>query len=377
MLLVARKNLFSEHTRLAISVGGVALSVFLISLLLSLYRGWDEKVGQFVEQSNVDIWAGSEGMNDFITAASIVPLEGTELLDGFQEIKQWSPIVVRPMTGVKFQVGKPATALKKINLELIGYDTTTGIGGPLKIEEGKAAPGKDEVIIDEALGSRYGVKLNDVIEAGGQKWTVVGISSGGDFVSAQTMFVTLEQAQEALGMENQSTFLGIQVSDGTDAQAFADKIAQLQPGAIAFTREQFASQTRDVVLGDVLPILMIVLVLAFIVGLAVSGLTIYTATIEKAREFGIIKAVGFSNRYLYRLVFEQAIVTGALGFVIGIGLTFLFGPLAGKQVPQFVTLIRPTDLLLVFGATVIMSLAAGYVPVRRLAAIDPVAAFKA
>ncbi len=33
MLLVARKNLFSERIRLAISVGGVALSVFLISIL--------------------------------------------------------------------------------------------------------------------------------------------------------------------------------------------------------------------------------------------------------------------------------------------------------------------------------------------------------
>ena len=42
MLLVARKNLL-ERTRLAISVGGVALSVFLISLLLSLYRGWDSR----------------------------------------------------------------------------------------------------------------------------------------------------------------------------------------------------------------------------------------------------------------------------------------------------------------------------------------------
>ena len=61
MLLVARKNLFSEHTRLLISVGGVALSVFLISLLLSLYRGWDEKVGGFVENTNVDIWVGSIG----------------------------------------------------------------------------------------------------------------------------------------------------------------------------------------------------------------------------------------------------------------------------------------------------------------------------
>ncbi len=36
MLLVARKNLFSERIRLAISVGGVALSVFLIGILAQI-----------------------------------------------------------------------------------------------------------------------------------------------------------------------------------------------------------------------------------------------------------------------------------------------------------------------------------------------------
>jgi ABC-type lipoprotein release transport system permease subunit len=70
-------------------------------------------------------------------------------------------------------------------------------------------------------------------------------------------------------------------------------------------------------------------------------------------------------------------VTGALGFIIGIGLTLLFGPLAGDQVPQFVTLVLWYDVLAVFGATVLMALFASYVPLRRLAAIDPVAVFRA
>ncbi len=40
MLLVARKNLFSERIRLATSVGAAALSVYLIGILLSPYRAW-------------------------------------------------------------------------------------------------------------------------------------------------------------------------------------------------------------------------------------------------------------------------------------------------------------------------------------------------
>ena len=120
-----------------------------------------------------------------------------------------------------------------------------------------------------------------------------------------------------------------------------------------------------------------ILILAFIVGLAVSGLTIYTATVEKAREYGILKAVGFTNGYLYRVVFEQSLVIGMLGFLIGAGLTVAVGPFIEDLVPQFVMFVRWQDILLVAGITLLMALLAAYVPVRLLAAIDPVAVFKA
>ena len=61
MLLVARKNLLSERIRLAISVGGVALSVFLIGILLSHFRGWSEKVGEYVEMVPADLWVAADG----------------------------------------------------------------------------------------------------------------------------------------------------------------------------------------------------------------------------------------------------------------------------------------------------------------------------
>ena len=91
MLLVARKNLFSEKTRLAISVGGVALSVFLIGILLSLYRGWDEQVGGFVEQVPADLWVASDGTTDFLAAASVLPDALTAKLQISPEIDEVSP----------------------------------------------------------------------------------------------------------------------------------------------------------------------------------------------------------------------------------------------------------------------------------------------
>ncbi|MGH9196491.1 MAG: ABC transporter permease, partial [Acidimicrobiia bacterium] len=388
MLLVARKNLFSERTRLFISVGGVALSVFLISLLLSLYRAWDEKVGGFVENSNVDLWVASEGAEDFLTAASLLPTEGDEAdqagryLNAHGFVDEWSPMIVRLVQGVRVdKISETEEKLgTKMDIHFIGFDPTTRLGGPIEVVEGKDVPGPGEVIIDEKLSDRYGVDVGDTMRAGGRDWAVVGKSKGGDFVATQTVFVTHEEAQATLRMEGATTFFVIKVRAGQDPKALETDLeelaAQRQAPIIAITREEFAANTRERLTSIIRPVLFVVLGLAFIVGVAVAGLTIYTATIEKAREYGILKAVGFRNMYLYRLVFEQSAVTALLGFTVGLGLTLLLGPFASDFVPQFVLFTRWQDVLFVAGVTVLMALIAAYIPVRRLAAIDPVSVFK-
>src|SRR3990172_1354954 len=117
MLIVARKNLFHERIRLAISVGGVAVSVFLIGILMSLYRGWDEKVGEYVEDVPADAWVASEGATDFIQAASILPENMGTLLELLPEVETVRPLIVRPMEVQK--VGdQPGD---KIEVQLVRY----------------------------------------------------------------------------------------------------------------------------------------------------------------------------------------------------------------------------------------------------------------
>ncbi|HUF53522.1 MAG TPA: FtsX-like permease family protein, partial [Dehalococcoidia bacterium] len=294
-------------------------------------------------------------------------------------IEEWSPIIVRPMGAVGVEVDDAGTASGEtdIDIHLIGYDAETGMSGPLTIKDGAEAPGDGEVIIDDALGSRFGLGIGDRIEAAGRQWEITGISAGGNFVGSQTVFAQLDDVQEALSMGGLATFVGIRTTEGTDPAVVASAIESADSRIVAFTKDEFAESTREEVLGNLIPILTMILVLAFIVGLSVAGLTIYTSTVEKAREYGILKAVGFKNSYLYRLVFEQSMVIGAIGFVIGAGGTILFSPFATDLVPQFVTLVQWQDILLVLGATVVMSVVAGYVPVRRLATIDPTSVFKA
>jgi len=374
MLLVARKNLFSEKTRLAISIGGVALSVFLIGILLSLYRGWSQQVGSFVEEVPADLWVASDGTTDFTAAASILPNALGVRLDLVPEIDVVSPLIVRPMAVSRVGDDPEDT----FDLHMVGYDPKIGLGGPLEVTEGKSPPGPGEILVDEQMHRRYDVDIGDDLVRGTKTLTVVGYSKGGDFVYTQVGFVTIDTAVDFLELDPPSTrtFFVLTLKDPGDRELLSRRLELAIPGVQFITGEEFASETRDRILGQIVPILIVVLVVAFIVGLAVAGLTIYTATIEKSREYGILKAEGFTNPYLYRVVFEQSMVTGFLGFIIGAGATIFLAPIAQSAVPQFVVFVKWQDIVSIAGATILMALLAAYIPVRRLTSIDPVSVFK-
>ena len=371
MTMVTRQNLLAEKVRFFISVGGIALSVFLFSFLLSLFQGWQLSVGRFVEHVEADIWVAREGTTDFLNAASILPATmGAELaqLDGVEDV---DTLIVRPM-GI--DVGG-----KQVDTHLVGYEVNGGAGGPLTIDKGASVPGPGEVIIDKTYAKKSGLDVGDPFPISGRELEVVGISSGGDFIFSQTSFVSLEDARTLLQMDGLSTFYLLHVASDADAETLAMEIEQDPrfPGVTAFSGNEFAEATREQIMSNIIPILFIILALAFVVGVAITGLTIYNATVEKAREYGILKAIGFTNAYLFRLVLEQSLAIGLLGFIVGAGLTVVAAQFVADLVPQFVTLVRWQDILLVLGTTFLMSIIAALMPVRRIARVDPVTVFQA
>jgi len=374
MLLVARKNLFSERTRLAISVGGVALSVFLIGILLSLYRGWSQQVGGFVESVPADLWVASDGTTDFLAASSAVPDALAGKLKLVPEVDVVSPLIVRPMELYKSGDDPNNT----FDIQLVGYDPAIGLGGPIRVDAGRSPPGPGEIVIDRETSRRYGVHIGDRVVKGTKSLTVSGIASGGDFVYTQVAFVRIDTAVDFLSLEPATlrTFILLTLHNPRERDQIAHRLDTATPGAKYIAPEDFANETRSRILGNILPILIVVLIVAFIVGLSVAGLTIYTATVEKSREYGILKAEGFTNPFLYRVVFEQSMITGVLGFLLGAGLTLIVAPFAQDSVPQFVVFVRWQDIVGIAGVTLLMALLAAYIPVRRIASIDPVTVFK-
>ena len=141
--------------------------------------------------------------------------------------------------------------------------------------------------------------------------------------------------------------------------------------------EQFAGQIADVVEEGFLPVVGVLVALGAVVGGAVIGLTTYTATIEKSRDFGVLKALGASGMYLYRIVITQSLIVGVLGSLLGLVVSAVAADVIQRRIPEFMTDLRWTDAGLVFAGAIVMAIIASWVPVRRINSIDPAMVFRA
>lgn len=368
MISLARKNLLREKLRFLISVGGVAFSVMLILVLLGLYRGWNEKLGLYIEGVNADVWVLQKGASDMFHSTSIVEDSILQDLANLEGVERVDPLVGRR---VPVEDGG-----KDSHTIVMGYNTDTGAGGPIEVVKGDATPEKGEIIIDEALAQKIQRNVGDSLTIVDQAFTIAGLSRGGNVVTFQYSFVPINDARTLMQMEGLTNYALVTFDSNADPKDVTERIEQQFPDLDVFTKANFGDNNRKQITESFLPIIYVLVVIGFIVGLVVISLTIYTATIEKSREYGMLKAIGASDWHLYGIVIRQSIIAGLVGFVSGVGLTVLTEIIVARVEPSFVTAFAWEDVTLVFGITILMIVFATIVPMRKIVRIDPAIVFK-
>ncbi len=116
--------------------------------------------------------------------------------------------------------------------------------------------------------------------------------------------------------------------------------------------------------------------IAFLVGALVVGLVIYTATVERQREYGVLKAIGARPQRLYGLVAAQALITAGIGAALGLALAFVAARLIEALRPQFLVALAPSVLVWVVLGGVGMALLAALFPARLVAHLAPADVFR-
>jgi putative ABC transport system permease protein len=97
---------------------------------------------------------------------------------------------------------------------------------------------------------------------------------------------------------------------------------------------------------------------------------LYSDIGDRLGEFATLKAMGYSNAWLFRRVVEQAIYLALIGYVAGVAVSLLAFRLvhAATGLPM---LFRPATAGIVLILTVLMCVLSSAFAARRLVAADP------
>ena len=367
MLLIARRNLFQEKGRLFISVGGVAFSVLLIMILQGLYQGWSNKIGEYISNVPANLWVMQAGSENMFHTPSVLPLSDSAKIAAVEGVASVEPFSSRRLAA---QVNG-----KTLDLYVVGYDSVSDASRPASIAEGKSLPGAGEIIIDRSQSKK--IKFGDTVGTAGQQLKVVGFSEGGDIVTSSFAFARKDELNKIQNLPASANYFLVNVKPGFDNDQVIGNIKAAVAGIDVVESQKFVENNTKIISDSFLPVILVLLIIGVAVGIAVIGLTIFTSTVEKSKEYGVLKAVGIKDRQLYGIVEQQALIAGVAGYLIGTGLAFGLGATVSQYVPQFVSRIRLFDVLWVFLLTIAMAVIASYIPIRRIAKIDPAEAFKA
>jgi putative ABC transport system permease protein len=386
MVSIARKNLFAEKTRFFVSVGGVAFSILLIIFLLGVYNAFQRLMIDYVESFAADLVVAQEGVTDMSHTFSLldeVKMSQIESITGgraYGLVNRATNVRVREEDGSKIidypgrKKGENQKA-KKATISLLGFDSATGVGAPPVMIAGSRFPKKGEIIVDKVFLKLNDLALGDSIEMFDEVFTITGVTDKNNIMIYTRAFIDIKDSQEILKQKGRVNFILVALPDSSKSSEMAEKIESKIPGITVYKKSDFARSNAKAILDTFLPIIFVITIIGFATGAVVVGLTIYTATIEKIKEYGVLKAIGATNRKLFLIVFEQALWSSVLGYFIGVVLAWIVSKLV-TDVINMVVVFNFQIYLLSFVAALVMSFVASLIPLRKIVGTDPAMVFR-
>lgn len=374
MLYVALRILLYEKLRSFLALLGVVFAVSLIFAQMGIYLGLMETSSVVIDHTPGDIWITSKNCKNFDFSQPIPEYLHYHVLS--VEGIEWAENLIITWGVIKQEEGGTE------QVEIVGFNPDTGIGGPWKMKVGdiRAVKNGNFAIVDESAMKRLGkISVGDYREVLWRRVKIVGISQGiKSFTTAPIIFTSYHFAQKLvswIGPDN-TVFVIAKVSPGYSVNKVIQDLKKRLKGVDVYSKKAFSRKTRfywTMETGVGFSFLLTILI-SFFIGALIVGQTIYNSTLEHIKEFGTLKALGASNFNIYQIIFSQAFINALLGFLIS--LVFTICSVKFYEAVGMVMVMKNWVNILVLALTLTMCLSSAFVSVQRVKKIDPAILFK-
>jgi ABC-type antimicrobial peptide transport system permease subunit len=274
---------------------------------------------------------------------------------------------------------------------------------------------KYTAIVDKRFAQAKNLKIGDHIELGYKDFEIVGLADmrGVPRVAEAEIYIPLSTAKE-LVHENQPNFpkdavnmILVKLDNPKMADEVKPKIMKLVAQATGLKpKEQIKIMTAEAILPDTTGVSTVaqkmikVLSILVVIGVAILVMRTAVASIgERTREIGIMKALGWRNGDISKLMMmEMAVQTtigGILGIIVGYILAYIYASTAVFQLPhnlipascapaaappenlKVAMQVYPWILITALLVSIVVGVLSGYLASRKAAALEPAQAIRA
>lgn len=359
---IARRSLFSERRRALLGVGGVVLALLIVLALDGIFAGAMRQVTRYIDTANADVFVSQRGVRNMHMSSSSIPLSTVGPVQQIEGVTSVSPVLYESSV---LRVGEE----RQLSY-FIGYQPE-GAGGPTAITEGNP-PGSGEIVIDSRTAAALGVDVGDDVAALGRDWQVAGLASGMTSITNTVSYVSFADFERARGLRATASFLLIRADDPDGVAARVEAAT----GLTALSKEQFSKGERQIVQDMSADLMRIMTIAAFLIGLAVIALVLYSATLARLREIGVMKALGSSNRATAGVVMSQAAWTVLPATALAVAATALLALVLRAWGSDVTIALELRSVLRTAIAALSLGAIGAIVPLARVARVDPATVFR-
>jgi lipoprotein-releasing system permease protein len=399
--LIASRYLFSrKHISLisvltSISIAGITIGTALLIIVLSVFNGFFDLIKGLLLSYDPDIRITSAEHRTFVPGEDL-----NDLLENTPEIRVFAP----------FFEGKALLAHRNSPekvVEVRGIDPDTFfrvINMDTALEEGQkdlsVISNRPGILVGHQLVGQLGIATGDrvaLLSAEAIQRSLTGFSAPrfytfdvrGSFYlrevfEGSVVFVELEAARRMFGLRGEITGFDIRLHNIEDA----DRVQTALQTALGSGFEVRTWYDLQKPLYDIMNIekwaayFILMLIVAVAVLNIVGSLTMIV--IQKSRDIGVLMSLGFNRKQIRSIFLRQGLLVGLIGCGIGgaagLGITWIqktYGlvKLAGAEsfiISAYPVAINPTDVILVLSGTLLLSLAASWLPASRASKLNVV-----
>ncbi|HTY04736.1 MAG TPA: ABC transporter permease [Rhodocyclaceae bacterium] len=391
-ITLAWRSLTAHRLRSFLTVLGIAVGIAAVILLTSIGEGVHQFVLKEFNQFGTNIiellpgrTAASNGPGGLQTTVRLLTVDDARALERVPDVVAVTPVVWgnseldangRTRRTIVYGVGPDMQAAWQMKVRVGTFLPSDEAGGRALVVLGPKV--KQELFgTESALGQR--------VLMSGSQYRVVGVMEPkGQFLGIDLDDAAYIPTARALELFNREGLMRINLSyrEGVPTQKVAEAVRKAMVGRHG--REDFTLVTQEDMLRTLSKILDILTAAVGALGgisLLVGGVGIVTimtiAVTERTNEIGLLKAVGAPERTILGIFLGEAVTLAAIGGVCGLAVGIGFAHFLHLVFPALPVHTPWSFVVLAEAMAVAIGLAAGVLPARRAAGLDPVEALRA